>query len=380
MNELSMFSAVSARALQAELADCNRLTEAQGLTLTEGDMRALSRRREEALRDTGRVEFTGGIFRKLAYAFCDSAYITPANYADTLSELVALFYAFKSDIEDEMTDDELIEAMRRIFDGRAQGDLTYLADITLSQALTLDEQAQLQERLMLLLASRVRYATQGDSSSVSQEYAQALLEGVVFALQTHLQAQGLPARALLEPPLQALYEEALSTLQGLLDQVRALYLRACETAPVFPNRTLHDTLQAIEGFLGKYDYRMFPQDSHCTLDYPLCLPIAADLQGVRRIHAYLQHLCLENAFLLRFPPDAQAHVYHALSPDPRDLLINLYECAADQALGCMLCGGDLQSLTLGANGHAVLVRRRSAIADAGRKRPCRAGAAAICNR
>ncbi len=58
----------------------------------------------------------------------------------------------------------------------------------LSQALTLDEQAQLQERLMLLLASRVRYATQGDSSSVSQEYAQALLEGVVFALQTHLQS------------------------------------------------------------------------------------------------------------------------------------------------------------------------------------------------
>ena len=131
MNELSMFSAVSARALQAELADCNRLTEAQGLTLTEGDKRSLSRRREEALRDTGRVEFTGGIFRKLAYAFCDSAYITPANYADTLSELVALFYAFKSDIEDEMTDDELIEAMRRIFDGRAQGDLIYLADITL---------------------------------------------------------------------------------------------------------------------------------------------------------------------------------------------------------------------------------------------------------
>lgn len=126
---------------------------------------------------------------------------------------------------------------------------------------------------------------------------------------------------------------------------------------MFPNRTLHDTLQAIEGFLGKYDYRMFPQDSHCTLDYPLCLPIAADLQGVRRIHAYLQHLCLENAFLLRFPPDAQAHVYHALSPDPRDLLISLYECAADQALGCMLCGGDLQSLTLGANGHAVLVQR-----------------------
>mgnify|MGYP000190492308 CR=1 FL=1 len=51
----------------------------------------------------------------------------------------------------------------------------------LSQALTLDEQAQLQERLMLLLASRVRYATQGDSSSVSQEYAQALLEATLLS-------------------------------------------------------------------------------------------------------------------------------------------------------------------------------------------------------
>ena len=132
MNDLSLFSAVPAQTLRAELADCNRLTEAQDLCLTQDDMRALMHRREQALRDTGRVEFSGGIFRKLACAFCDSPYITPANYADTLSELLALFYAFKSDIEDEMTDDELIEAMRNIYDNRAQGDLTYLADITLS--------------------------------------------------------------------------------------------------------------------------------------------------------------------------------------------------------------------------------------------------------
>ena len=69
----------------------------------------------------------------------------------------------------------------------------------LSQALTLDEQAQLQERLMLLLASRVRYATQGDSSSVSQEYAQALLEAACVRagrsaeqrVAEHIRARGL---------------------------------------------------------------------------------------------------------------------------------------------------------------------------------------------
>ena len=216
----------------------------------------------------------------------------------------------------------------------------------LTQSLTEAEQAQLQERLMLLLASRVRYATQGDSASVSQEYAQALLEGLVFALQTHLQAHSLPARALLERPLPALYEDALSTLQGLLEQTKALYLRACGTAPAIPNRALHDTLLAIEGFIGRYDYRMFPQDSHCTLDYPLCLPIPFDLQGVQRIQAYLQRLCLEHAFLQRFPSDALLRVCRACSPDFQELLLSLYACAAEQALGCTLCRGDLRTLTL----------------------------------
>lgn len=64
--------------------------------------------------------------------FCDSPYLSQANYADTLCELTALFYVFKSDIEDEMTDDELLDAMRDLFNHRAQGALEYLADITLS--------------------------------------------------------------------------------------------------------------------------------------------------------------------------------------------------------------------------------------------------------
>lgn len=69
MTDLSLFSTLSARMLEAELAACNRMTEAFGLTLSKGDMAALLRRREQALQDTGRVEFAGGIFQKLVYAF-----------------------------------------------------------------------------------------------------------------------------------------------------------------------------------------------------------------------------------------------------------------------------------------------------------------------
>lgn len=132
MTELSLLSALSAPAFEAEFAACNRITEPFGLTLSKADRAALLNRREQALRDTGRVEFSGGIFQKLVYAFCDSPYLAQQHYADTLGVLLSLFYAFKSDLEDEMTDNDLLEAMRDIFDHRAQGSLAYLADITLS--------------------------------------------------------------------------------------------------------------------------------------------------------------------------------------------------------------------------------------------------------
>lgn len=74
---------------------------------------------------------------------------------------------------------------------------------TLMQSFTQTERLCLQERLLSLLAARARYATQGDSSSLSVEYAQALLDGIVYALQVHLRHHALPMRTLLEQPLSA---------------------------------------------------------------------------------------------------------------------------------------------------------------------------------
>lgn len=226
----------------------------------------------------------------------------------------------------------------------------------LMQSFTESERCCLQERLLSLLAARARYATQGDSASLSIEYAQALLDGIVYALQVHLRCHALPVHTLLSQPLPALYDDALCTLQALLERARALYLHACATAPVFANRALHDTLRGIEGFLGRYDYRLFPQDSHCTLDYPLCLPQDAALQGVERILAYLQAFCMENAFLQHFSTDALNKLLNAACPDAQNMIFNLYECAAAQAMGCVIAQGDLRTLTLDAAQRTTLQR------------------------
>lgn len=56
-----------------------------------------------------------------------------SNYADTLKELQDIFYLFKNESKDKLTDDELFTFMREQFDDVCAGDTTYLADTCLER-------------------------------------------------------------------------------------------------------------------------------------------------------------------------------------------------------------------------------------------------------
>ncbi|MGE4485924.1 MAG: DUF6323 family protein [Oscillospiraceae bacterium] len=114
-----------------ELRELNDLTAQFGLYLSEEQIQSLVERRFGALKDTGRIEFGEGILKKLVCAFCDSPYISRENYEDTIIELQDSFYYFKNESNDLIPDDELIEFMKRNFNGKAQGSLDYLAGTSL---------------------------------------------------------------------------------------------------------------------------------------------------------------------------------------------------------------------------------------------------------
>lgn len=113
------------------LQACNELTAGFGLALSGEQMLKLTERRFQALKSTGRVEFGEGVIKKLVYAFCDSPFITQHTYESTLSDLQDIFYYFKSETMERLTDDELIDTMADIFNGKAQGSLEYLSTTSL---------------------------------------------------------------------------------------------------------------------------------------------------------------------------------------------------------------------------------------------------------
>lgn len=110
-----------------DIATCNLTTEKYGLSLSPRQIQTLLESRSNALKNAGRVEFGQGVLKKLIYAFCDSPYLTQSNYEEALITLQDMFYCFKNESMDTISDDELIDAMKYVFNGKAHGSLECLS-------------------------------------------------------------------------------------------------------------------------------------------------------------------------------------------------------------------------------------------------------------
>lgn len=111
----------------AEIEKCNEFTSQFGLTLSHQDAIELVETRTLALKSNGRIEFGGGVINKLIREFCFSPYISKHNYAETLHELTELFYFYKNETLDLLSDEELLKYMKISFDEKCHGSLELLA-------------------------------------------------------------------------------------------------------------------------------------------------------------------------------------------------------------------------------------------------------------
>lgn len=109
-----------------EVVECNDKTLRYGLMLSPSDAKELVETRNEELSRYGRMEFGGGMLKKLIEEFCDSPYLSQQEYLNTLSELTETFYYFKNESLDLISDDELIAFMKYCFNNRCNGSIELL--------------------------------------------------------------------------------------------------------------------------------------------------------------------------------------------------------------------------------------------------------------
>lgn len=110
----------------SEIMLCNEAIEEYALVITEDQAMELVETRSYALKNLGRIEFGGGTIEKLILGFAESPYISQHRYAEFVEELIEIFYYYKNETLDLMSDDDLIRYMKKYFDGVCKGSLEQL--------------------------------------------------------------------------------------------------------------------------------------------------------------------------------------------------------------------------------------------------------------
>ena len=126
MEQRNWLEEMTKQILTKQMLETNHYTKKYGLVLRKEDAALLAQERVDVLRKEQRVEFGQGILPKIIYTFCDSAYLYQDNYCESLARLQEIFYLYKNEMLDEITDDELLEFMKEQFETVCYGDLDYL--------------------------------------------------------------------------------------------------------------------------------------------------------------------------------------------------------------------------------------------------------------
>ncbi len=115
----------------AEILGTNEFTSGFGLTLSKEDAQMIVSSRRTTLMQQKRVEFGKSVTEAIIREFCDSPYMEQDGFAETIIRLQEIFFLFKNEMLDQVSDDELLHFMREQFDEPCAGDLDYLEETVL---------------------------------------------------------------------------------------------------------------------------------------------------------------------------------------------------------------------------------------------------------
>lgn len=202
------------------------------------------------------------------------------------------------------------------------------------------------EELFPLAAKLARRYTNDESSSVTYERAEYLMEAVLYCIRECEKQEVLCAS--LRLPAKLAYEQGLALVREKTKKAFGEYQRLLETFRAYGNRNCQDTVtKALPEFFRRYDPQLAPQETIITMDYPVLLPLQ-DVCGIDAVKDYILAIRLEQQFFDAFEP---AYIEAALQrylPAYRSSFENLCSMFLRHVL-CRLmlsigCGNDREKL------------------------------------
>jgi hypothetical protein len=236
-----------------------------------------------------------------------------------------------------------------------KNDLALLADKALQDGSLREEDiTALQANLLTLLAERVKSYTMGDSSSVPIEIAEQLYQSICFSIGLYLKASDHSLALLITASPKQVLKAAWAEIEAQIKIGKKLLRQVKATRSHIKNISYEDTLKEVTDFFKNYDYRLFAHEIPCSIDYQLSSPVNESLKGIEYINEYLRRLLIENTFCQCFHGAQMAALLYSYSVDYIDLLINLYEPAAINAVALSMLKGNILELDISPSQRELL--------------------------
>lgn len=156
------------------------------------------------------------------------------------------------------------------------------------------------EELLPIVGRLARRYTGMDSTSISYEKAQQLMEAVLYCIREAELASpnGVASR---ETPPGELYEAGKAAVERKVKKALELYHQLLPDFCDYGNPYLSDTFfKGIPLFFQWYDLEFEPQSTVITLDYPVLKDLSS-YSGIDRIYEFLVCIAQEQRFLGTFP-------------------------------------------------------------------------------
>lgn len=193
---------------------------------------------------------------------------------------------------------------------------------------------QMEELLPVVSALAQKYAG-CESTSVTYEKAQSLMEAVLFCMNEYDNsfADSLVQRHI---SVREQYEKGAELLAEKVEDIRETFNEISLQFDDFGVRCLFDTVQkGIPHFLRWYDIKFCPQNTILTLDYPL-LADYGSLTGADAVYQYVRAIRTEQIFLGRFDRNYVRQVLERYNPEYRDMIENVCGIVLTNMIGHMM--------------------------------------------
>lgn len=166
------------------------------------------------------------------------------------------------------------------------------------------------EELVPIVATLAEKYTSKESSSITYEKAQQLMEAVLYCIREAGQTEQYSLIKAGEISAQKMYEIGVFCVEEKVKEALKLYNEMISEFSSYGNECLYDTvIKGLPEFFKWYDFHYEPQNTILTLDYPILKDIS-EYTGIDKIFEYILCIRLEQKFLSRF---SEAFVIKILS-------------------------------------------------------------------